>query len=207
MSDSHNLLQQLPFFNLLTFSRFFGVSLATARVTLSRWENAGKLLRLKRNLYITREFYLSHKDKDWFQVWVSSVLQKHCYVSREWVLQKHAILTEATYSVTAMSLKNTRVFNNLTGVYRYYHLQPRLFIGFNETVFYGVKCREATKSKALFDYLYSKKITASNIALEERLNLEDFTDNEINEFAHYVQLASSPKMHRILADLRKHVWS
>ena len=199
-------LQQLPFFTLVSFSQLMGMSLPTARITLSRWEHAGKMVRLKRGLYITREFYLSHKDKHWFQVWVSSVMQKHSYVSREWVLQKHNVLTEITYGVTAMSLKNTRSFANQTGTYRYYHLQQKFFTGFGESNYYGVVCREASKAKALFDYLYSRKVSFPNVALEERLNIEDFSQEEIEEFTGYVKLAIFPKMHKILADFRKYVW-
>lgn len=200
-------LKDLPFFGNVAFMQLAGLNAFSAKQKLSRWAKNGEILRLKNGLYINRDFYLAHREKEWFPPWVSSIMQPTSYVSREWVLQKHGVLTELTYPVTAMSLKNTRAFSNLTGTYRYYHLQPALFTGYLEKNYYGAIVREASKTKALFDFLYSKKASLPNIAEQERLNLEDFNNEDRAEFAKYVDLASSRKMNQILADLRSHVWS
>lgn len=200
-------LKDLPFFGLVAFMQLSGLNALSAKQKLSRWAKSGEILRLKNGLYINRDFYLAHREKEWFSLWVSSIMQPTSYVSREWVLQKHGILTELTYPVTAMSVKNTRAFRNLTGTYRYYHLQPALFTGYLEKNYYGATVREASKAKALFDYLYSKKASLPNIVEQERLNLEDFNDEERVEFAKYIELAASHKMNLILADLRSYVWS
>lgn len=205
--EKTDTLQQIPLISHVTLAQISGLSLQSAKQKLSRWVGNGRVLRLKNALYIQRDFYLSHKDREWFAVWVSCAIQKQSYVSREWVLQKHGILTEITYPVTAMSQKNTRVFSNDTGTYRYYHLQDQLFTGYSENNYYGVICREASKAKALFDYFYSKKVTLPDAASTERLNLEDFSNGDRQEFARYVKIATSPKMNKILVDLRSNVWS
>lgn len=200
-------IKKMPLISHVTLAQISGLSLASAKQKLSRWTTSGKVIRLKNALYIQRDFYISHKDREWFAVWVSCAIQRQSYVSREWVLQKHGILTEITYPVTAMSQKNTRAFTNATGTYRYYHLQDQLFTGYLENNYYGVICREASKAKALFDYFYGKKMTLPDVATTERLNLEDFSNNDRQEFSEYVELARSPKMNKILADLRSYVWS
>ena len=85
-------------------------------------------------------------------------------------------------------------------------------LGFKTTEMTVLSDAQATKAKALFDYLFlrTRKIEgrsiAENLAQELRLDLEDFTKGDQDEFARYVDMSQSNKMKSIMADLRKTEW-
>jgi hypothetical protein len=151
---------------------------------------------------------------------VSAILQPQSYISMEYVLQEHEILTEITYPVTAVTLKNTRTITNRIGTFVYRHIQPALYMGFQGIEIHGIPGAIASPAKALFDYLYFRrlplfssglKITQIDLAEELRLNLEGFTPADRKEFSKYVFASDSAnkggiKMRRILSNLENTVW-
>jgi hypothetical protein len=126
-------------------------------------------------------------------------------------------LTEITYPVTAITIKNTRTIVNHLGTFVYRHVQPDLYFGFQIMEAYGVPYAKAPVTKALFDYLYLRTLPADlnpqhyHLAEELRLNLEEFTREEQDEFTGYVLKSEatrrgSAKMRHILKNLEAHVW-
>lgn len=159
-----------------------------------------------------RQFYERHRQDAAFSALVSAILLPQSYLSLEFVLQQHNILTEITYPITAITTKNTRQIQNDLGTFVYRHIRPGLYQGFHFFEVFGVPYTQATLAKALFDYFYLRPLdTASfpqrlSLADELRLNLEDFTRHERAEFAGFVTTSNSPKMQNILANLEKHIW-
>ena len=164
-----------------------------------------------------RRFYERHRQDTAFSPVVSAILLPQSYLSLEYVLQQHGILTEITYPVTAITIKNTRTIVNSLGTFIYRHIQPALYQGFQIMEAYGVPYAQASVAKALFDYLYIRPLPADlepqryNLTEALRLNLDEFTREEREEFAGYV--ASSDmikmgrmKMRRILGNLEYTVW-
>ena len=217
--------ERLPYFTIEGFRQIAGdgpVDDTRARIALSRWVKAGHLIALKKGMYIHRRFYEQHRQEAAFAPVVSSILLSQSYLSLEYVLQLHGILTEITYPVTAITIKNTRTIVNSLGTFVYQHIQPDLYSGFQIMEAYGVPYAQASVAKALFDYLYLRPLPADlepqryNLAEELRLNLVEFTREEREEFAGHV--ASSDvarmghmkmrrvKMRRILNNLEYTVW-
>jgi hypothetical protein len=164
-----------------------------------------------------RRFYEQHRQDAAFASTVSTILLPQSYLSLEYVLQQHGILTEITYPVTAITIKNTRTIRNSLGTFVYRHIQPDLYFGFQITETYGVPYSQASAAKALFDFLYLHPLPANlepqcyNLTEELRLNLEEFTQDERDEFAGYVLKSErirkgSAKLRRILNNLEVHVW-
>src|SRR3989339_748543 len=93
----------------------------------------------------------------------------------------------------------------------YANIKRQLFCGFSRAQFEGKNYDIASKSKALFDYLYFAKRTikhanAKTVA-ELRLNLEGFSSADWREFEDYLAIARSEKMRRIYQALRsKHAF-
>jgi hypothetical protein len=146
---------------------------------------------------------------------VSAILLPQSYLSLEYILQQHGVLTEVTYPVSAISAKNTRTITNLLGVFVYRHVQIGLYWGFKVMEAYGIPYAVASKAKALFDYLYLRPLPGnlphSNLAEDLRLNLEVFTSEDQDEFAGYVMSTTNirmggAKMRRIMQNLECHVW-
>ena len=103
---------------------------AHARIALYRWVKAGHLIALKKGVYMHRRFYERHRQEAAFSPVVSAILLPQSYLSLEYVLQQHGILTEITYPVTAITIKNTRTITNSLGTFVYRHIQPGLYQGF-----------------------------------------------------------------------------
>ncbi len=207
--------ENLPYFTIEGFLQIAGEQVAGsphARTALHRWAKAGHLIPLKKGIYMHRRFYERHRQEATFSPVVSAILQPQSYLSLEYVLQQHNILTEITYPVTAVTLKNTRLIANSLGTFSYRHIRLNLYYGFQITEAFGVPYAQASLPKALFDYLYLRPLALRlsfrhfDLAEELRLNLDEFTPAERREFAGYVAASDGLKMHRILKNLESSVW-
>jgi predicted transcriptional regulator of viral defense system len=212
--------ENLPYFTIQGFRQIAGEDVAGddhARVALYRWVKAGYLIALKKGIYMHHRFYERHRQEATFSPVVSAILLPQSYLSLEFILQQHGILTEITYPVTAITIKNTHTITNSQGTFVYRHIQSDLYAGFQMAKAYGIPYAQASVAKALFDYLYLRPhsgdmaSSADNLAEELRLNLEEFTSAERDEFACYVTSSDKTKMggmkmRRILKNLENHVW-
>ena len=210
--------ENLPYFTIAGFRQIAGNEVADdahARVALYRWVKAGHLIALKKGIYMHHRFYERHRQEAAFSPMVSAILLPQSYLSLEYVLQLHNILTEVTYPVTAITMKNTRTITNLLGVFSYRHVQASLYQGFSVVEAFGVPYAIASKAKALFDYLYLRPLPGAlshdNLAEDLRLNLEDFTFEEQEEFGGYIQHIDDNKMRgvkmrRVMQNLEHFVW-
>jgi hypothetical protein len=205
----------LPYFTIEGFRQIAEKDVsdaAHARVALYRWVKAGHLIALKKGVYMHRRFYERHRQEAVFLAMVSAIILPQSYLSLEYVLQQHGILTEITYPVTAVTLKNTRTITNCLGTFAYRHIQLAFYRGFQIAEAYGIPFAQASIAKALFDYLYLRPLpggmTSShyNLAEELRLNLDEFTSTEREEFTSYVTTSGMIKMQQILKNLEVHVW-
>ncbi len=218
---NHTILsafENLPYFTIAGFRQIAGDAVADdehARVALYRWVKAGRLIALKKGVYMHARFYERCRQEANFSALVSAILQPQSYISLEYVLQTHQLLTEITYPVTAITIKNTRTITNPLGTFVYRHIQPALYCGFRMSEVHGILVAIASPAKALFDYLYLRPsaihLSDGNLAEELRLNLDELSPANRSEFAGYV-LNSDPakmggvKMRRILTNLEKTVW-
>lgn len=212
--------ERLPYFTIEGFRQIAGEEIhddAHARMALYRWVKAGHLIALKRGVYMHRRFYERHRQETAFSAVVSAILLPQSYLSLEYVLQQHEILTELTYPITAITIKNTRSIVNSLGTFTYRHIQPDLYQGFRILEAYGIPYAQASVAKALFDYLYLRPLPADlaplhyNLAEELRLNLDEFSPDERAEFIDTIAnigmvKMGHMKMRRILKNLEYHVW-
>ena len=214
----HNLLElfdQIPYFTIEGFKQALEVSEnenQRVREMLSRWAERGHVLRLKRGIYMTRRFYQLHRSETGFLPAVSAVITPQSYLSLEYVLQRAQILTEATYPITAITRKNTKTIQNAIGTFSYRHIQEAYYQGFSQHEYHGVLYGLASVAKALFDYLYLRPLPREsrtqklNLAEDLRLNVEEFSIEEREEFEGYVTMSESAKMAFILRDFQRHTW-
>ena len=205
--------ERIPYFTIEGFKQAADISKAEqARLLLHRWVKAGHLLQLKNGVYMTRRFFEQRRNDAAFSAAVSAILLPQSYLSLEYVLQKHNLLTEVTYPVTAITAKNTRRIVNSIGTFWYRNLRADLYHGFTISDYFGVQFAEATLAKALFDFLYLRPLSdvlrASNFDLadELRLNLDDVAGAAISEFFSHVERSGSRKMELIADNLRRNVW-
>lgn len=205
--------EPLPYFTIEGFRQAAGMdSSEQARLLLHRWARAGHILPLKKGVYMTRRFYELHRADAPFTPALSAILLPQSYVSLEFILQRHNLLTDVTHPLTAVTPKNTRRILNPLGTFWYRHLRPGLYHGFTIREYYGIRYAEASPAKALFDYLCLRPLGAAlreaglNLAEELRLNLDELPPESREEFGRLVEAAGLPKMERICDNLRRTVW-
>ena len=208
-------LDSFPYFTIEAVKQLLGdesVAAGTIQTALYRWMKAGRIIQLKKGVYMTHRFFELHRADADFAPMVSAILIPQSYLSMEYILQRNAILTEMTYPVSAITLKQTRVFENKLGTFTYRNIKADLYQGFTISETMGIPFAQATLAKALFDFLYFRplggKRQAENYDLAEelRLNLEGFSEKNQSEFAEFVEMSESRKMDQILRILRKTVW-
>ena len=210
-----SLLDPFPYFTIEAVKQLLGDESAVAgtiQTALYRWMKAGQIIQLKKGVYMTRRFFELHRADANFAPMVSVILIPQSYLSLEYILQRNGILTEITYPVSAVTLKQTRVFENKLGTFTYRNIKADLYQGFTISDYLGIPFAQATVAKALFDYLYFRlwkgtgRSANVDLAEELRLNLEDFAEKDQDEFAVFVEMSKSRKMDQILKILRKTVW-
>ncbi len=208
-----HLFENIPYFTIEAVKQSAGIESAhSARVMLHRWAKSGHILMLKKGVYMTARFYERHRAEPQFAAAVSAILLPQSYLSLEYVLQQHNLLTEVTYPITCITPKNTRAITNPIGTFTYRNIQAGLYGGFSISEYFGIRYATATLGKALFDYLYLRPIPAHyrskkiNLAEELRLNLDEVAPPNQQEFSTFVYNSQSTKMAQILENFRKHIW-
>ncbi len=108
---------------------------------------------------MTRQFLKNYRSDPDFSSMVSSILIPQSYVSLEFILQRHAILTEITYPVSAITIKQTRVIENRLGTFSYRNIKEDLYTGFEfymNILGFHFPWRPC---QAIFDYLYLRPLS------------------------------------------------
>jgi len=205
-------LESFPYFTIEAVKQLLedeSVAAGTIQTALYRWMKAGHVYQLKKGVYMTRRFFELHRADANFSPAVSAILIPQSYVSLDFILQRHAILTEVTYPTSAITLKHTRVIENKLGTFTFRNIKENLYKGFVISDYLGIPFSQATVAKALFDYLYlhswrgKDRLSSYNLIEDLRLNLEDFSKQDQTEFAIFVETSKSKKMDEILKNLRK----
>ena len=208
-------LNSLPYFTIEAVRQLLdneSIAPGTVQTALYRWMKAAQIIQLKNGLYMTRRFYELHRADADFAPAVSAILIPQSYLSMEFILQRNAILSEVTYPISAVTLKQTRVFENKLGTFTYRNIKEALYTGFKTSEYMGIPFSQASLSKALFDYLYLRSTRGNlrsadyDLAEDLRLNLEEFSEKDQLEFIGFVEMSKSKKMDRILKNLRKNIW-
>ena len=131
------------------------------------------LIPLKKGLYLSRIFYFKNNDN--IEEYLSNIIFYPSYISLEYVLAKEGLIPESVFAYTCVTLKTTRQFNNKLGIFTYRKIKEKLFTGFVQKNYYDkYKIKIATKSKALFDYLYYKPLKILNEIDDLRINWGNF---------------------------------
>jgi len=204
-------LELLPYFGVSDVAQYLNIENEVAGQVLARWTTRGVVIRVKRGVYMSREFYLRHLRDYNFSGLVATIINPDSYLSKEYVLQKHQVMTEAVMVVTSVTFKNTSRVRGKLGSYLYYHVKPELFGGYREILHGQISIREATLGKSLFDYLYLRpqgwtySQKSYNLIEDLRLNLEELKPDDWNDFEVWVEKSNSKKMRAALDNIRRFI--
>lgn len=201
------ILNNASFFNKVTLSQVIESDENALSENIKRWLKKGILISLKNGLYVTKEYYQSLPNKQSYVELIANTLKKPSYLSTEYVLQKYSILTESVFAITSITRKKTKMYANTLGTFLYSNLKEELFTGYRIFNRNGFEIKEATKAKALFDFLYLhlRRIAEINKKLIEsfRLNLDEFSKTDIKELEKYLELSGMEKWENLVFILKE----
>lgn len=200
-------LDTASFFTKNILKEVIGGNMVAFSANVARWIENGKLIQLKKGMYVTKEYYQFCVNKQNYSEFVANILKKPSYLSKEYVLQKYGILSESVFSFTSVTQKKTRTYTNKLGVFGYSNIKEGLFTGFKIVSKSGFEIKEATKIKALFDYLYFRLWRVSEINQEIidsfRLNLESLTTVDFNDLKYFIELSEIKKFSKLIDYLKE----
>ena len=203
MNQVQNLekLNNLSYFDKNTLSQFIELSNSSLYTTINRWVKGGKIIQLKKGMYVTGNYLNKMSEKQAYLEFIANRLKFPSYLSLEYVLQKYTVLSESVFSITSVTLKSKRIYKNKLGLFIYRSIKNDLFTGYITKKSNGFEIKEASKAKALFDYLYLKffriKFPDKELMDSLRLNLDEFTSEDKKEFKGYCQLPGIEKYKRL----------
>lgn len=196
-----SLAEKLPYFGFADLIPI-ETNKTYLKILFSRYEKKEKLVRLKKGFYTTEEYVDQSQKSNIFSSYLeflANILYQPSYLSLDYILYKHNLLTEMPVNFTSMTLKKTTKFSNKFGNFFYHKIKENLFFGFEIIKEGDFTILKATKAKALFDFLYLRKNSLVNKKTVEelRLNLDNFDKFDLKEFKKYSKLERSKKMKEI----------
>ena len=137
---------------------------------------------MKRNFYVSGNFYSKYGAKTSYRFYISNYLLKPSYISKESALQYYGLLTESVENYfTSVTSSLTRKFENRMGVFEYSKIKRDFFTNFRAVEFeiedLKLNFLMAEKSKSVFDYLYYRGVRSVK---EERELVEILDDYRID---------------------------
>ena len=136
---------------------------------LTRWIKLGYITKLRGGLYAFTEQLKTISPHI-----IASKLVTPSYLSLTTVLSLHAIIPEATFTITSVTTKGTRSYDLGSDHFTYQHIPPKLYFGYTSVVASPLSYYLAEPEKALLDYFYlTPSIKNSKDLYELRLNLEN----------------------------------
>lgn len=149
---------------------------------LSRWVNAGRLIKLARGKYVLAPPY---RRVDLPLEHVANRLVYPSYVSMESALAWYDLIPEAVAVVTSVTTARPRVLENVLGTFRYRHIRRGLFWGFESVILHGQQCVIASPEKAVLDLFYFRSGVATAEEIQEMRfqNLDRLDEGRLLAFA------------------------
>ncbi len=179
----------------------------TLNANIKYWLKNKELILLKNGFYILNDKYEKEGQKNLYLEYIANQLTQPSYISAEYILAKYQILSEPVNAITSITTKTTKEITNNLSSFRYYSVRSALFNGYEVKYFYNSPILAATKSKALFDYLYIRFLKNlpinNNSIINLRINWENISKKEFNKTYSYLSLIKSQRIKKVLDLIKK----
>lgn len=202
-----NNLELLPFFSKAALLAIESVSLNSLNQNIKRWNRNGFIIRLKGGLYVTKTFLDRNMNEPGYIELVANKLVMPSYLSLEYVLQRNNLLTEATFTISSVTLKSTRQFSNRLATFSYRTIKKDFYFGFEKRNFGRNSIFIARPAKALFDYLYFRLSSLDegepSTVEELRINWGELGEADFSEFCEMTSRSGIKKMSALLEIMKE----
>lgn len=176
---------------------------AAIKVQVSRWVKTGRLIQLKRGIYVLAQRY---RKTDIYEPYIASILIRPSYISLEKALEFHGLIPEAVPVYTCVTTKRQGKFRNKLGFFVYRHLKKSLFWGYEPATVNNQTAFIASAEKALLDLFYLNGVKVPDGYLEE-LRLENTDKINSVRLKEYAEKFGKPGMLKVAAALTEHIKS
>ncbi len=137
------------YFGYEELARVLGISLASARISASRYVRQGFLVRVKRNMYVLKDVWDAAGRSEKFLL--VNVGQTPSYISLMTALDYYEITTQVQRDFfESVAVKRTKEIKVEGSVFRYSKIAGNLYFGFKKEKEFFI----ATPEKALLDAFY-----------------------------------------------------
>jgi len=190
-----------PVFDLATIVQLSGEPRDQLRVQLHRWIKLGRIISVKRGLYVWSENY---RRVPLNQVYLANQLVRPSYLSGIWALGYYGLIPEMVFRLTSVTSRAPCFFENVFGAFEYRHIKRAVFSGYLSMEMNGDPFFIAKPEKALLDYWYLSTGDWSDSRMKElRLQNHELIDHDtlFREAAAF----QSPRLLRICRAWKKMV--
>jgi predicted transcriptional regulator of viral defense system len=168
------------------------------RRQLARWTAAGKVLQLRRNVYVLAKPW---RRVDPHPFVIANELNRPSYVSLESALAHHGLIPEGVPVTTSVSTGRPATLDTVLGRYLYRHVQHEAFFGYEQVeVTRDQTALIARPEKALLDLVHLTT-RGESLAYLESLRLENLDALEWDELRAVVRKWAKPKLARAAANV------
>ena len=167
---------------------------AEVRRQLSRWVASGRLIQLRRGLYLLAPPYAGQAPN---RFTLAARIRVPSYVSMQSALSYHGVIPEAVPAVTSATTSRPGRLETPLGVFLYRHLQRGLFWGYREVeVEGGQRAFVAVAEKALLDHYYlTPGLIDASFVRELRLDPDSLDSERLRSFA---ARAAKPRLEKAI---------
>src|SRR3989338_5803580 len=176
---------------------------ASVKVQISRWQKSGKLIQIKRGIYLLGEAY---RKVATYQLYIASVLKKPSYISLEKALEYHNLIPEGGSVYTSVTTKRPTRFTTKVGIFDYRHVKASLFWGYESVNVNRQTAFIASPEKALLDLIYLNGTKISSAYLNE-LRLQNLQKINLSKLFKYAKKFKKPGVMDAAKIINKHIKS
>jgi predicted transcriptional regulator of viral defense system len=169
-------------------------------VQLNRWTASGKLIRLKRGVYLLAREYRTREPA---LEYIANVLVRPSFVSREYALSFHGMIPEAPGLVTGVTTARPVSLTTPVKDFDFRHVSRDRFFGYLSYAMPEGEAWIATPERALLDLAYFSKgeLTRQRI---EQLRLQQLEKVDASRLVEMAQRFRSPKLARAAYELAQY---
>jgi predicted transcriptional regulator of viral defense system len=165
---------------------------ASVAVQLTRWVSAGKLLKLRRGLYLLPEALRSREVP---LPEIANYLVRPSYVSLQYALGHYGLIPETVHLVQSVTTRRPARFATPLGELSFHCVQERWFFGYEEVEVPGGRAFVARPEKALLDLFHLEPGEWTRARLAE-LRLQNHELLDTGALLAMAERVESPRMLR-----------
>ena len=176
------------------------VSAADITRQLSRWSRAGRILQVRRGIYVLTEPHGRSRPHPFL---VANRMVRASYVSCQSALAYHGLVPEYVPEITSVTTRRTGRWQNALGRFSFRHLKPERFGGYQTVELgYGQRALLARPEKALLDLIYLEP-GADRAEYLEALRLQNMEQLDLSGLARLAESSGSRKLVRAASRVGK----